>query len=210
MVSYTSDYMQDIIKHPMYSLKYNDYYIDIDEKKTQGSTITKLFNSTVSKARILYIIPFLSSGTITAYPSALLSPLSSAPNTATPCRLKNFQITVGGGQPIFSEPQAYNHSFYNSNAMSIISDVNGNSPKSSIFASQVSKSQWENGYNVFYVNLEKVSDYVTDKLAKSFIITFAIEGTNTVIAYDFYYMLSYENEFNVERLSGSFFNMNNN
>ena len=147
MVSYTSDYMQDIIKHPMYSLKYNDYYIDIDEKKTQGSTITKLFNSTVSKGRILYIIPFLSSiaavATVSsAYPSALLSPLSSAPNTATPCRLKNFQITVGGGQPIFSEPQAYNHSFYNSNAMSIISDVNGNSPKSAIFASGISKSQW--------------------------------------------------------------------
>ena len=213
MVSYTSAYMKDIIAHPMYSLKYNDYYIDIDEKKTQGSTITKLFNSTVSKARILYIIPFLSSqaavyngGNLAtaAYPSSVLSPLTSAPITATPCRLKNFQITVGGGQPIFSEPQAYNHSFYNSNAMSIISDVNGNSPKSAIFASQVSKSQWENGYNVFYVNLEKVSDYVTDTMAKSFIITFAIEGTNTAIAYDFYYMLSYENEFNIERLSGSF------
>jgi hypothetical protein len=69
MVSYTSDYMQDIIAHPMYSLKYNDYYIDIDEKKLQNNTITKLFNSTVAKARILYIIPFLSSSA--TYPSTL-------------------------------------------------------------------------------------------------------------------------------------------
>jgi hypothetical protein len=52
MVSYTSS-------NPMYSLKYNDYYIDFDKKKVQGNTITKLFNSTVSKARILYIIVFI-------------------------------------------------------------------------------------------------------------------------------------------------------
>jgi hypothetical protein len=91
--------------------------------------------------------------------------------------------------------------------MSIISDVNGNSPKSAIFASQVSKSQWENGYNAFYVILEKVSDYVIDKLAKSFIITFAIEGENKTTAFDFYYMLSYKNQFNVERFSGTFTNI---
>ena len=97
---------------------------------------------------------------------------------------------------MFSEPQQFNHSFYNSNALSIISDVNGNSLKGALFASQVSKSQWENGYNVFYINLEKVSDFVTDSMAKNFIITYTVEGSNTSVYYDFYYMLSYENEFN--------------
>ena len=92
--------------------------------------------------------------------------------------------------------------------MSIISDINGNSPKSSLFSGQISKSQWENGYNVYYVNLEKVSDIITDSTMKAFQLTYTVEGNNDFVLYDMYYIISYENELNLDRLTGKITGIN--
>jgi hypothetical protein len=215
-LSFTSEYLQDIARAPQYSLKYNDYYADTELNVKQGSSVSRLFNTNLTRPRILYIIPFLAQSNITdtgtpantrIYPSALTSPLSSSPITCTPARLRNFNIQIGG-QQIFSEPQQFNYSFYNSNAMSIISDINGNSPKSALFSGQISKSQWENGYNVYYVNLEKVSDIITDSTMKAFQLTYTVEGNNDFVLYDMYYIISYENELNLDRLSGKISSIN--
>jgi hypothetical protein len=56
-------------------------------------------------------------------PSPFNSPISSAPITCTPIRLKSFQIQIGG-QNIFSESQSFNYQFYNNSALSILGDVN--------------------------------------------------------------------------------------
>jgi len=202
-ISFTSDYIKDIANSPQYSLKYHDYYVDTELKVVQkGGSSSRLFNTQLTRPRILYIIPFLaqSLGTNT-YPSCLLSPLSSAPTTCTPCRLKNFNIQIGG-QNIFNEPQQFNYQFYNNNAMSIMADINGNSPKGSLFSGQISKSQWENGYNVYYVNLEKCSDIISDSLMKAFQLTYSFEGNHPDVFYDMYYIISYQNEVNLDRLSG--------
>ena len=92
--------------------------------------------------------------------------------------------------------------------MSIIADINGNSPKSALFSGQISKSQWENGYNVYYVNLEKVSDIILDSTMKQFQLSYTIEGTNTDVTYDMYYMISYQNEINLDRLTGKVTSIN--
>jgi hypothetical protein len=55
-------------------------------------------------------------------------------------------------------------------------DVNGNSLKSKFFSSQISKSMWENGYNVYSINLEKVTDEITDSLMKSFQLIYTGSG----------------------------------
>jgi len=152
-----------------------DYYVDMDEGKDQGGTISRLFNVQLSRVRTLYIIPFLS-GSATV-PSPFNSPISSAPITCTPCKLKNFNIQIGGGN-IFTEPQNFNYQFYNNNALSLMADVNGNSLKSKFFSGQITKSMWENGYNVYSINLEKVTDEIFDSLMKSFQLIFQVE-TNT-------------------------------
>ena len=214
-LSFTSDYLKDIANAPQYSLKYNDYYVDTELNVKQGSSPSRLFNTNLTRPRILYIFPFLSqSNYIDAtpannrvYPSSLTSPLSSSPITVCPARLRNFNIQIGG-QNIFSEPQQFNYNFYNSNAMSIISDINGNSPKSALFSGQISKSQWENGYNVYYVNLEKVSDIITDSTMKAFQLTYTVEGNNDFVLYDMYYIISYENELNLDRLTGKITGIN--
>ena len=90
--------------------------------------------------------------------------------------------------------------------MSILADINGNLPKKALFSSQINKSQLKNGYKVFYVNLNKASDIITDSTMKAFQLTYAFEGNNSEgnasIAYDMYYIISYENELNLDRLTG--------
>jgi hypothetical protein len=164
-VNYNNEYIKDIIQNSQYSLKYKDYYVDIDERKDQGSSVSRLFNVQLSRVRNLYIIPFLSSSA--TVPSPFNSPISSAPITCTPCRLKNFNIQIGG-QNIFTEPQNLNYQFYNNNALSIMADINGNSLKSKFFSGQITKSMWENGYNAYSIIVEKVNDEITDSLMKSF------------------------------------------
>ena len=194
----------------MQCLKYNDYYVDTDLKiKQNNGTASRLFNTQLTRPRILYIIPFLAQSVETnkVYPAALTSPLSSAPITCSIARLKNFNIQIGG-QNIFNEPQQFNYQFYNNNAMSIMSDINGNSPKGALFSGQISKSMWENGYNVYYVNLEKCSDIISDSTMKAFQLSYSFEGNNPDVFYDMYYIISYQNEVNLDRLTGKITGIN--
>jgi hypothetical protein len=198
-VSHTNGFIKQIIQQPQYSLKFTDYYTDSDLNKSQGSSISRLFNVQLSRVRNLYIIPFLSSPT-NAFPSPTNSPISSAPITCSIARLKNFNIQIGGTN-IFSEPQNFNYQFYNNNTLSIMADLNGNSLKSKFFSGQISKSQWETGYNVYSINLQKVTDEITDSLMKSFQLIFQVDG-NAGLSYDFYYIITYQSELSLDRSTG--------
>ena len=197
-VNYTTEYLKKIVKQPSYKLKYNDFYVDVDTAKTPNSQIQRLFNVQLSRVRTLYILPFLSAtGT---NPSALTSVVSSAPNTCTPCRLKNFNIQIGG-QNIFIEPQSFPNQFYVNSLYSILGeDVNGNSFKSKFASGQITKSMWENGYNVYTINMKKCADESQDNIAKSFQLTYQIEGG--VAPLDFIYLMDYEVQMLLDRGSG--------
>jgi len=90
-----------------------------------------------------------------------------------------------------------------------MADINGNSLKSKFFSNGISKSMWENGYNVYSINLEKVTDEITDSLMKSFQLIYQIE-INAVSAnklkYDFYYIITYQSELNLDRSTGTITN----
>ena len=136
--------------------------------------------------------------------SPYLSPVSSAPNTTSPCSLSNFQIQIGG-QNIFSEPLQYNFQYYNDNVMSLIGKYNGNAVKSNQFSGQITKSQWEKAYSVYMLNLQKVNDQTQDDLAKSFQITFRVNTKNTAdttIKYDFIILLEYQMTKYINRVTG--------
>jgi len=201
-VNFNNEYIKDIVQNPQYSLKYLDYYVDSDLGKSQNSSISRLFNVQLSRVRNLYIIPFLSSSA--TIPSPFNSPISSAPITATPCRLRNFNIQIGGSN-IFSEPQNFNYQFYNNNSLSIMADINGNSLKSKFFSGQISKSQWESGYNVYSINLQKCTDEITDSLMKSFQLIFQVDGS-AGLSYDFYYLITYQSELSLDRSTGTITN----
>ena len=168
--------------------------------------MSRLFNVQLSRVRNLYIIPFLSGNA--TIPSPFNSPISSSPISCTPCKLKNFNIQIGG-QNIFSKPQNFNYQFFNNNNLSIYGDINGNSLKSKFFSGQITKSMWENGYNVYSINLEKVTDEITDSLMKSFQLIYQIEinsvSTNK-LKYDFYYIITYQSELSLDRTTGTITN----
>ena len=64
------------------------------------------------------------------------------------------------------------------------------------------------GYNVYYVNLEKCSDIVSDSLMKVFQLTYTIEGNHAAVVYDMYYIISYQNEVNLDRSTGKITGIN--
>lgn len=197
------NYTKMILNQPKYKLLYNNYYQDAILNIAGGSTASKAFNVNINRPRMLYILPFLSnqnaltSGFMT---SPFLSPVSSAPNTVSPCSLTNLQIQIGG-QNIFSEPLQYNYQYYNDNVMSLIGKYNGNSIKSNQFSGQITKSQWEKAYGVYMINLQKVSDQTQDDLAKSFQISFRVNTKDTV-KYDFIILLEYQTTKYINRVSG--------
>ena len=69
---------------------------------------------------------------------------------------------------------------------------------------------WENGYNVYSINLEMVSDEIKDSLMKSFQLIFQVEdstfATANKLKYDFYYMITYQSELNLDRSTGQITN----
>ena len=86
--------------------------------------------------------------------------------------------------------------------------LNGNSLKNKFFSSQICKSQWESGYNVYTINLEKVTDEITDSLMKSFQLIYQIEDNATItkLKYDFYYIITYQSELSLDRSTGTITN----
>jgi hypothetical protein len=88
-----------------------------------------------------------------------------------------------------------------------MADINGNSLRSKFFSGQITKSMWETGYNVYSINLEKVTDEITDSLMKSFQLIFQVETSTVVnIAYDFYYIITYQSELSLDRSTGQITN----
>ena len=66
---------------------------------------------------------------------------------------------------------------------------------------------WENGYNVYTINLQKCTDEITDSLMKSFQLIFQVESsTVTTVSYDFYYMITYQSELALDRSTGTITN----
>ena len=84
-ISFTSNYLKDIAISPQYSLKYNDYYADTELNVKQGSSVSRLFNTNLTRPRILYIFPFLAQSNFVdaapvnnrVYPSSLTSPFQT-------------------------------------------------------------------------------------------------------------------------------------
>ena len=72
------------------------------------------------------------------------------------------------------------------------------------------QSMWEKGYNVYSINLEKVTDSVTDSLMKSFQLIYQIEDSTFANAnklkYDFYFIITYQSELSLDRSTGTITN----
>ncbi len=91
-----------------------------------------------------------------------------------------------------------------------MANVNGNSLKSRFFSGQISKSMFENGYNVYSIDLQKVQDELQDSMMKSFQLIYQIEDSKFAEAnklkYDLYYIITYQSELSLDRSTGNITN----
>jgi len=130
-INYTPSYTKQILANSKFRMLYEDFYADQILNKSGASNVSQLFNAQLARPRTLYLIPFFNSSTATTPANAVspyLSPLSSAPNTCSICRLSRVQIQIGA-QNIFVEQQQYNYQFYVNNLLPLLGKINGNSMK---------------------------------------------------------------------------------
>lgn len=197
-ISYTPSYTKMILSQPSAKLLYDDFYVDqiLNVNSATSNQVTRLFNVNLSRVRTMYIIPYLSAKANA--PVSYRSPISSAPNTCSFCRISNCNIQIAG-QNIFIEPLQQINQFYNNNVMQLMANINGNSLKSKFMSGQITSTMWQKAYNVFAFDMKKVEDEVQDNVLKSFQINFKVDTVNT---YDFMILLTYQNEMNIDRLTG--------
>jgi len=91
-----------------------------------------------------------------------------------------------------------------------MADINGNSLKSKFFSGRITKTMFENGYNAFSINLEKVQDSIQDSLMKSFQLIYQVKDSTFAPAnklkYDLYYIITYQSELSLDRATGTITN----
>jgi hypothetical protein len=95
-----------------------------------------------------------------------------------------------------------NNQFYQNNILPLLANINGNSLKSKMMSGQITQSMWAKCYNVYAFDMARVQDQVQDNLLKSFQIQFKCDTASATYTYDFYYIMVYENELSIDRISG--------
>jgi hypothetical protein len=196
-ILFNSEKARQIIENPQMNLSYNDYYVDRIEKALYrgGGNVEKNIGVQLSKVRLFHIIPFLSS--TAQSPIVYQSPLSSAPNTCSFCKLDSFNISIGGTS-IFKEPLKYSYEVYNQNILQSLAAINGNSYKSALMSGTVTKSMWDKCYGVYTIDVLR-GDAVADSALKTFQLKFKVD---TPGSYDFIIIMEYQNDIAIHRLSG--------
>lgn len=200
-VAYNKSYMEKIISTPKKKLLYNDFMIDATHTNVApGNQISRLLIHQSGNYRKLYILPFL------AVPPDLntacdvrQSLVSSAPTTVSACKLINLQVMLGSVN-VFSDIQSFNiNHFYNGVNISQGGE-NGNAFKSLYQSGKISYNDWINCYNVYVVDLERVSDEITDNTVRNINLTYKIDSATAV--YNMVYVIEYQSGCFVDRLTG--------
>jgi hypothetical protein len=163
----TPEYANKIMANPTYSILYNDFQLFPINAVAAGARFSQSFNGELQRARTMYVIPFLSAVSGSNVISPYTSPVSSAPTTCTPNRIKDMYLKVGNVS-IFPQAMNLTYDFYLQNVVENYGKMNGNSLKSAFKSGLISKDMWERCYNVYVFNLEMVASEVFDDKIRLF------------------------------------------
>ena len=205
--------LDKIYKNPIYTFYSNNFYLDNTIVGIQGGQLVqKTLATHYNRPRKMYIIPFLSNqnkvtnaGTTTFMISPFQSPLSSAPTTCSLCKLKNFNVLLGGAS-LFSQQALYSPAhFYDQNyrMLNCLDYSYGNANSNPLKSGRVSKSDFLKGpYGVYVVDLYNSIDDEDDQVAKSLGVQFTVDAPNTVM-YDFYILIETAYKYSVNCIDGA-------
>lgn len=196
---FTAEFAKSILNAPRFTMRYENYNLDMDEGKAGGSSVRRSLQNQVARPRMLYILPFLSAISTSA-PKARQSLLSSSPSTCSMFRVSNLQVSIGG---TYIYPQSLNttQEFYNHLYLPVQAKLNGNSIRSEVHSGLITKTDFERCYGVIAIDLQKVSDEQTDSLAKQIEVIFTIAGKSSV-KWDIVYLTTYQVQTSVDRITG--------
>jgi hypothetical protein len=107
--SYTidADYLNLMIRDPVKTIKYHDYFVYPIEGITGGNTFSHIISNGIVNPRFVLILPFQTNNTSLNSKSLLTyqSPLDSAPATTTPASIVDLNVIVAGENQLMSNIQ---------------------------------------------------------------------------------------------------------
>lgn len=201
-VNLTDPYMDLLLSNKTKRILYNDYQSDATITGVAPyATAQRFLTYQVSRLRKLYILPYLSNASAKDSTKACdprQSLVSSAPNTCSFAKISNLQVSLGSIN-VFSEPQSYDFLHYLNGSFVQQGLTNGNDFKSLSMVGQVRFSDWRRCYGAYVVDIERVSDEVTDDIIKNIQVSFKNDTPNT---YDYVVIIEYQAEIEIDRVSG--------
>jgi hypothetical protein len=192
------------ISSPERNILYNDIVQYVIPSVGNNQSVNTLITSGISRLRGLLLVPILS-GTNNQCNGldAKQSPFSSCPATTFPyAKITNFQIQISG-RPIYNTPISHTFMSYNTALRPELS-INGGSLRSIGMSSGcISKSDYENAYSFYYVDLTNIESEAEDNASKSVQVLFQNNVTGA-LNLDFYVYLYFQKQVAVNLSNGSF------
>jgi hypothetical protein len=195
------------ISAPDRNILYNDIVQYVIPNVGYNQSVNNLITSGISRLRGLLLVPIISGASNQCNGlDAKQSPFSSCPATVFPyAKITNFQIQISG-KPIYNTPLSHTFMFYNT-ALKPELSINGGSLRSLGMSSGcISKSDFENGYGFYYVDLTNIESEAEDNASKSVQVLFqnnVVSGTNN-LAIDYYIYLYFQKQVAINISNGAF------
>jgi hypothetical protein len=196
------EYETAIVSSPNRRVLYNDFFHYSITNVADGQAVTQLLTNGYSRLRGFLMFPVVNSASNGGFDS-MQSPFTSCPGTVAPyTKVSNFQINIAGS-PIFQTNQLqFSYEHYLQEVQSALS-INGASLRSiGLSSGLISKTDFENGYGFYFVNLDKnKTSEADDNVSKSVTVLFksnSLAGLNL----DYHILLFYEKEININVSTG--------
>jgi hypothetical protein len=193
------------ISAPERNILYNDVVQYLIPNVGYNQTVNNLITSGISRLRGLLMVPILSGNTNQCNGlDAKQSPFSSCPATCFPyTKITNFQIQISG-RPVFSVPLSHTFMFYNTGVKPELS-INGGSMRSLGMSSGcIAKSDFENGYGFYYVDLTNIESEAEDNSSKAVQVLFQNNVQSSYLTLDFYIYLFFQKQVGINVSNGAF------
>jgi hypothetical protein len=203
--TYAPQVVQKIINQPSFEMHYNEVVVDSTSLTAipSNSLVQKSLQSNFSRLRRMFIIPCLnkaSNGTSAVAPYQ--SVLSSFPRTASICKIKNLQISLGGSSPLFTvEPLSYPFQHYDYYREAMATN-NGNAVNSMFLNGQVTARQWNQGYGFYVYDLQRVLSAEEDDVARILNLSFTVDGKAGIL-WDFFIIIETQRHALIDRITSA-------
>jgi hypothetical protein len=181
-------------------IKYKDFLSFQVPNVGKGANFNNILTNSISRARKLIIVPFISASENYAGPESTISPMnspfSSSPNTTSKNALTNFNVLVSGTN-LYQQNINYSVEHFLQEVRKTNSLNGGESLQQS--SGLINQLEYENSYRYIVSDLSRTVSEVSDNVSKSI----QIVGTNTgKYAVDLYCFLEFERQIRIDMNTG--------